>query len=399
MSDDHARYRPDADDEDDDSSAPAPDRSRSKPNVGEYRHEPAGDATDTAAPGPSRVSDDASSDTATSSPRTDGSDRYAPPDGAGDRGGGPQTNGQGSVDDQSNPGEAPPQHHEGQGGAPRGGYGQPQGGAPQQPPQGQGQPPQGQPGYQQQPQGQDQPPQGQPPQAQGQPQGAVQGQGQPGQPYGWAQQPQGMQGQGAMGQGAKGAGQADPFAAQQSADSVQGTVSRALSDGGVRGTLRNALLVYGLLGVGFGIVGLALGGFDFIVFESVWNDGVELVDPGVLLGMLPAVALVLALFTGVYAGLRHGGSSWGDGSDAVVAGAAGAGLGTVALLLVAIAGTAVPLGNMTLRIDNLLWNLLALVGVAALLGGLTPAVLGRFGVVTASPTTPADGDADADAAD
>lgn len=174
----------------------------------------------------------------------------------------------------------------------------------------------------------------------------------------------------------------DPFATPEESD-VWTRVGTAVSRGGVRATAAGVVGAYGLLGAGFALLAVIVGGLGPPVLVTTWET-FPLVDGGALMTAVPAMALFLALFTGGYATLRHG------GTDAVVAGAAGSGLGAALATALTVGAVAIVQADATVRLDGVLVDLVLLVLLAGGLAAGTTLVATRLGL-SGDDVTP-DGD-------
>ncbi len=164
----------------------------------------------------------------------------------------------------------------------------------------------------------------------------------------------------------------DPFAAPEEPD-VWTRVGTAVSRGGVRATAAGVVGAYGLLGVGFALLAILVGGLGPPVLVTTWET-FPLVDGGALLTAVPATCLFVALLTGGYATLRHG------GTDAVVAGAAGSGLGAALATALSIGAVAIVQADATVRLDGVLVDLVFVLLLAGGLAAGTTLVATRLGL-------------------
>lgn len=208
--------------------------------------------------------------------------------------------------------------------------------------------------------------------------------------------PRGSLGAAAPGQGRGGAdgpvggAPQDPFATPEETD-VWTRVGAAVSQGGVRATAAGIAGAYGLLGAGFAMLAILVGGLGLPVLETTWNS-YPLVADGALLTAVPTASLLLALFAGGYATLRHG------GVDAVVAGAVGAGVGAALATALTVGAVGVVAGNATVIVGGVLVDLLLLGAVASVLAAGTTFVATRLGLSgdALEELGPAEDDTDAD---
>jgi hypothetical protein len=121
------------------------------------------------------------------------------------------------------------------------------------------------------------------------------------------------------------------------------------------------------------LLSILVGGLGLPVLETTW-DSYPLVADGALLTAVPTASLLLALFAGGYATLRHG------GVDAVVAGGVGAGVGGALATALTIGAVGVVAGSATVIVGGVLVDLLLLAAVASLVAAGTTLVATRLGL-------------------
>jgi hypothetical protein len=141
-------------------------------------------------------------------------------------------------------------------------------------------------------------------------------------------------------------------------------VAAALDRGSVRGTVAGVAGVYALLGAGFALLAMLVGGFAPPVVETTW-DPYPLVSQTAMLTAVPVISLPVAVLAGGYAAARL------SRTDAAVASAVGAAIGAVLATWLTIGGVAVGAGGGTIRIDGVL---VASVFLAVVGGGVAAGV-------------------------
>ena len=112
-----------------------------------------------------------------------------------------------------------------------------------------------------------------------------------------------------------------------------------------RNLTASIVAVFSILGGAMALLGLLFAGIDLVVLDS-FQLQVSLLSPEVLVAAIPAQAGVVAVLAGFYAGTRE------EGTEAVVAAAAGTFLGVVVeiVLVTVFVSTS---ANLVLRTENL----------------------------------------------
>ncbi|MFW5903263.1 MAG: hypothetical protein ACOCS7_00840 [Halolamina sp.] len=127
-----------------------------------------------------------------------------------------------------------------------------------------------------------------------------------------------------------------------------------------RNITASIVAVFAVLGGGMALLGLLFAGIDLVVLDS-FQLQVSLLSPEVLVAAIPAQAGVVAVLAGFYAGTRE------EGTEAVVAAAAGTFLGVVVeiVLVTVFVSTS---ANLALRTGNLV---LTAVFLGVVMAGVT----------------------------
>lgn len=112
-----------------------------------------------------------------------------------------------------------------------------------------------------------------------------------------------------------------------------------------RNLTASIVAVFAILGGGMAILGLLFAGIDLVVLDS-FQLQVSLLSPEILVAAIPAQAGVVAVIAGFYAGTRE------EGTEAVVAAAAGTFLGVVVEVVLVTAFVSAS-ANLVLRMENL----------------------------------------------
>ncbi|MFT4890770.1 MAG: hypothetical protein ACI9YT_001691 [Halobacteriales archaeon] len=141
-----------------------------------------------------------------------------------------------------------------------------------------------------------------------------------------------------------------------------------------RNLMASIVAVFIVLGTGMALLGLLFAGIDLVVLDS-FQLQVSLLSPRVLLATIPAQAGVIAVLAGFYAGTRE------EGTEAVVAAAAGTFLGVIVeILLVTVFVSAS--ANLVVRTENLV---LSAVFLGLIMGGVTAGCAVLYGQYITHP--------------